>query len=46
MSPLDIGSYVVVLSNRGAEKEVQLVLGSNSLVVELPEDSVHTLRWS
>ena len=40
------GSYVVVLSNRGPEKRVQLVLGSSSLVVELPADSVHTLQWS
>jgi glucosylceramidase len=40
------GSYVVVLSNRGAEKRVQLVLGSSSLTVELPADSVHTLQWS
>src|SRR3984885_11269467 len=40
------GSYVVVLSNRGAEQRGQLVLGSSSLVVELPADSVHTLVWS
>jgi glucosylceramidase len=40
------GSYVVVLSNRGPEKRVQLVLGSSSLQVELPADSVHTLQWS
>ena len=40
------GSYVVVLSNCGAEKRVQLVLGSSSLIVELPADSVHTLQWS
>ena len=40
------GSYVVVLSNRGSEKRVQLVLGSSSLLVELPADSVHTLQWS
>jgi hypothetical protein len=35
-----------VLSNRGPEKRVQLVLGSSSLQVELPADSVHTLQWS
>lgn len=40
------GSYVVVISNRGPEKRVQMVLGSSSLVVELPADSVHTLQWS
>ncbi|HEY2472322.1 MAG TPA: glycoside hydrolase family 30 beta sandwich domain-containing protein [Terracidiphilus sp.] len=40
------GSYVVVLSNRGAETRIQLVLGSSSLSLELPSDSVHTLQWS
>jgi len=40
------GSYVVVLSNRGPEKQVQLVLGSSALAIELPSDSVHTLQWS
>jgi glucosylceramidase len=40
------GSYVVVLANRGAEKQVQLVLGSSALEVDLPADSVHTLQWS
>ena len=40
------GSYVVVLANRGAEKQVQLVLGSSGLDVDLPADSVHTLQWS
>lgn len=40
------GTYVVVLSNRGAEKRVQLVLGSSSLEIVLPADSVHTLEWA
>jgi glucosylceramidase len=40
------GSYVVVLSNRGPETQVQLILGSSSLDIELPADSVHTLQWS
>ena len=40
------GGYVVVLSNRGGEKQVQLVLGSSTLDVDLPADSVHTLQWS
>ena len=40
------GSYVVVLANRGGERQVQLVRGSSTLDVELPADSVHTLQWS
>jgi glucosylceramidase len=40
------GSFVVVLTNRGPEKRVQLVLGSNALDVLLPADSVQTLQWS
>ena len=40
------GSFVVVLSNRGPEKRVQLLLGSQALEVDLPADSVHTLQWA
>ncbi len=40
------GSFVVVLANRGPEKRVQLVLGANSLELDLPADSVHTLEWA
>jgi glucosylceramidase len=40
------GSHVVVIANRGPEKQVQLVLGSNSVIFDLPPDSVHTLQWS
>ena len=40
------GSMVVVLANRGAEKSVQLVLGSQALEIDLPADSVHTLEWA
>jgi glucosylceramidase len=40
------GSCVVVVANRGAEKRVQLVLGSKALDVDLPADSVQTLHWS
>jgi len=40
------GSFVVVLSNRGQEKQVQLLLGSKTLDIELPAESVHTLQWS
>lgn len=39
------GSMVVVLANRGHEKRVQLVLGTNAIGVDLPSDSVHTLQW-
>jgi len=40
------GSFVVVLSNRGQETRVQLLLGQKALEVELPADSVQTLQWS
>ncbi len=40
------GSRVVVLANKGAEKRVQLVMGSQTLDVDLPADSVQTLQWS
>lgn len=40
------GSFVVVLANRGAERRVQFVLGSATLDVNLPADSVHTLQWA
>jgi O-glycosyl hydrolase len=40
------GSMVVVLTNGGEEKQIQLVLGSSVLEVELPADSVQTLQWS
>jgi O-glycosyl hydrolase len=44
------GSMVVVLTNSGEERQVQLVLGSSAglsaLEVELPADSVQTLQWS
>lgn len=40
------GSYVVVLSNKGPEKQVQLLLGAQSLELDLPADSVQTLHWS
>jgi len=35
-----------VLSNRGQETRVQLLLGQKALEVELPADSVQTLQWS
>jgi len=40
------GSYVVVLSNNGPQKKVQIVLGSKALEVELPANSVQTLQWA
>ena len=40
------GSMVVVLANRGAERAVQLVHGAHVLEVDLPADSLFTLKWS
>jgi glucosylceramidase len=40
------GSMIVVLTNGGQERRVQLIVGSNALDVELPADSVLTLQWS
>jgi glucosylceramidase len=40
------GGHVVVLANRGGERRVQLVQGSNALDINLPANSVHTLAWS
>jgi glucosylceramidase len=40
------GSFVVVLANRGAERQAQLVLGGKALAVDLPADSLFTLQWS
>ncbi len=40
------GSCVVVLANKGAEKRVQLLSGSQTLDVDLPADSIQTLHWS
>ncbi len=40
------GSSVVVLANRGPQKRAQLLLGSQTLDVDLPADSVHTLVWA
>ncbi len=40
------GSMVVVLANRGAERRVQVMLGAESLEVELAADSLQTLQWA
>ena len=40
------GSFVAVLANRGAERRVQLVLGTSVLDVELEADSLQTLEWA
>jgi glucosylceramidase len=40
------GSFVVVLANRGPEKRIQLLMDSNALELDLPADSVHTLKWA
>jgi len=39
------GSFVVVLANKGPENRVQLLMGSESLEVNLPADSLQTLQW-
>lgn len=39
------GSHVLVLANRGAEQQVQLLMGSQVIDLTLPSDSVHTLEW-
>jgi glucosylceramidase len=40
------GSYVVVLANKGAERQVQLLMGDQAVTVGLPADSVQTLHWA
>ena len=40
------GRHVLVVANRGPEQQMQIVLGSNAIVLELPADSVHTLEWA
>jgi glucosylceramidase len=40
------GSYVVVVANRGSDRQVQLLLKDHALTVDLPADSVQTLHWS
>lgn len=40
------GGMAMVLANQGAEKRVQVVLGSQALELDLPSDSVHTLEWA
>jgi glucosylceramidase len=40
------GQHVVVLANRGAEQQVQLVMGNRAVDLALPADSVHTLEWA
>jgi glucosylceramidase len=39
------GGTVVVLANRGSQKQIQLLLGANALDVDLESDSVQTLQW-
>ncbi len=39
------GSMVVVLANRGGQRQAQLVLGTRQLELNLPPDSLLTLRW-
>jgi glucosylceramidase len=40
------GSYVVVLANKGPQRQVQLLMADQSLTIDLPADSVRTLHWS
>jgi glucosylceramidase len=40
------GGFVAVVANRGAERRVQLVMGTSVLEVELPADSLQTLEWA
>lgn len=40
------GSYALVLANKGAERQVQLLMGEQALTVDLPADSVQTLQWT
>ncbi|HKR27753.1 MAG TPA: glycoside hydrolase family 30 beta sandwich domain-containing protein, partial [Acidobacteriaceae bacterium] len=40
------GKRVLVIANRGAEEQVQVVMGSQAVDVDLPADSVHTMEWT
>jgi glucosylceramidase len=40
------GSTVLVLANRGEQRRVQIVLGTNALEMTLPASSLYTLEWS
>jgi O-glycosyl hydrolase len=40
------GDMVVVLANRGDQRQTQLVVGGRSLDLMVPADSVMTLHWS
>jgi glucosylceramidase len=39
------GSYVLVLTNRGEARPVSCAVGSRSMQVQLPKDSIATLVW-
>ena len=39
------GSYVVVLANKGSDRQIELLMKDQALTVNLPADSVHTLQW-
>jgi glucosylceramidase len=40
------GDMVVVLANRGLQRQTQLVVGARSLDLDVPADSLMTLHWS
>lgn len=39
------GKHVLVVANPGPERRAQFVQGGNTLELDLPADSVHTLEW-
>lgn len=40
------GKHVLVISNRGAEQQIQLVMGNQGIDLSVQADSVHTLEWA
>ena len=40
------GTYVVVIANKSAARQIQLLMADQSLTVDLPAESVQTLHWS
>lgn len=40
------GTYVLVLTNQGSSQSLQVTLHDQAVQVDLPEDSVTTLRWA
>ncbi|MGB7265424.1 MAG: glycoside hydrolase family 30 beta sandwich domain-containing protein, partial [Terracidiphilus sp.] len=40
------GTMLVVLANRGDARQMQMVLGRQTLEIDLPAESVQTLEWA